>query len=947
MSTRITVISLAIALTILTVAPAMARSKATVEVRAPGSVTVAKMAEKSRIHTNRVYYFQNVPKELLGLRFTCQGHKATVPLSCTVKGSGVVYICVPVSHRATPRSLKLPGTWQTVADMQGVEASRMTTWRVWKATLAGGQKFTIPTLDKWGITVAAGRITGIRTAKSARPARPVAPANPADAIATEFNVISKQLGERGRKDRYYPVIPEQTFRRDALALAADRDPTDVVFRRTAALLADLLGMAKAPDLTTEAAELAKLKAEVAATPVADAPARRKLFDTVCKLRRKISFANPLLAFDRIVFLKHHRSKYQHMCDQYFGFHANRGGGVYVLEDAFSAKPTVRDALAGATVVNGRLKGKSLEGGSFISLELSYDAKTILFAWTEAAPTAYKWSPESTFHIFKANIEPGKPVNLTQLTDGPVNDFDPCFMPDGRIVFISERRGGFGRCHGRPVPTYTLHSMKDDGTDIITISYHETNEWHPSVDNSGMLIYSRWDYVDRDSDIAHHLWICYPDGRDPRSYHGNYPVRREDRPWMELANRAIPGSHRYIGVSAPHHGQNYGSLIMIDHRIEDDNAMSQVRRITPEVQLPESQGSNKVSQVYGQPWPLSENYYLSVYDPGCRNYGVYLVDSFGNRELLHRDPSIACLDPIPLTARPTPPVIPSATRQTAEARKTDGDDAATISVMNIYDSEVPWPKNTKITAMRIVQVFPKSTPRVGHPDIGAAPQSLARGVLGTVPVEADGSVHFEAPIGAPLYFQALDAKGQAVQTMRSDTYVHPGEKLVCQGCHEPKRQMMKNPRGKMPIAIRRKPSRITPDVVGSNPLTFPRLVQPVLDRKCVGCHKKQAKAPDLTGTPSGRKGWSKSFIKLSPMGWSKAGGNGAIRRNGGCRSFPGKIGAKASNLLAMLDKGHHNVKLTPEELYRITLWIDCNTVFYGAYFDLEKQARGEVVLPKLK
>ena len=195
-------------------------------------------------------------------------------------------------------------------------------------------------------------------------------------------------------------------------------------------------------------------------------------------------------------------------------------------------------------------------------------------------------------VFKADLDPetGAARNLKQLTFGRNNDFDPCFLPSGRIVFISDRIGGNQRCGTRLCSTYTLHAMMPDGSDVMPLSYHDTNEWHPSVDNNGMIIYSRWDYVDRDSDIAHHIWHCFPDGRDPRSYHGNWPEMREMRPWMELANRAIPNSHKYVGVSTPHHGQNYGSLVLIDLMEKDDKAMSQLKRITPEALFPESESA---------------------------------------------------------------------------------------------------------------------------------------------------------------------------------------------------------------------------------------------------------------------------------------------------------------------------------------------------------------------
>ncbi|NQT85816.1 hypothetical protein HQ560_03570, partial [bacterium] len=477
-----------------------------------------------------------------------------------------------------------------------------------------------------------------------------------------------------------------------------------------------------------------------------------------------------------------------------------------------------------------------------------------------------------------------------------------------------------------------------------LSFHETNEWHPSVDNHGMIVYSRWDYVDRDSDIAHHIWHTFPDGRDPRSYHGNYPTDRRSRPWMELSNRAIPNSDKYICVAAPHHGQNYGTLVLLDMRTTDDRSMSQLKRVTPDVPFPESEGGGH--EVYGTPWPLSEDYYLCVYDTGRRNYGLFLLDSFGNRELLYQAPSIACLDPIPLKPRPRPPIIPAKTTQASADRRSNTDTATGIvTVLNVYASEIPFPEGTTIKALRIVNIFPKATPIVNKPSIGYANQSLARGVLGTVPVEADGSAHFRVPTGIPIYFQALDEQGMVVQSMRSNTYVHAGETLGCIGCHEPKSAAPPT-KPKAPIALRRPPSAITPEVEGSYPLSFPRLVQPVLDKKCVGCHEKNRtkKAPSLLGKVA-KNSWSEAFTTLYKYGWGKHGGNGSIRKNGGSTSIPGKVCANASKLYALLHKGHHDVVLTAEEMRRITLWIDCNTNFFGAYLDTEKQAKGEVVKPR--
>ncbi len=785
-----------------------------------------------------------------------------------------------------------------------------------------------------------------------------------DRFKAEHNFIARQILEFNTHPEAQARLRAEAAHPAALIEPGDVDPLAVVLRRAGALLADLQSMPGAPALDREARELAALK-EKAENAAPGTPARMDLFLEACALRRRVAFSNPLLDFNRLVFIKRHRARFEHMVDQHYGFHATPGGGVFVLENPFSEKPVLRNLLENKTVASGAMAGKRLDGGAVLSPDLDYDAQTLLFAWTEAevpvpptdlTPMAELWTEGSTYHIFSLDLSGGE---LRQLTSGPWNEFDPCFLPNGRVCFVSERRGGFLRCGLRPNPVHTLYSMRRDGSDIIRLSHHETHEWQPSVDNHGMLAYTRWDYVDRDSDIAHHLWLSFPDGRDPRSPHGNYPEVRESRPWMEMSIRAVPGSSKYVAASTPHHGQHFGSLVLIDPLLEDDNAMSQLRRVTPDTAFPESESAPGVpcpthkgknhgnAEIYGTPWPLNENYFLCAFDPGQKNYALCLVDVFGNREVLYRDPEIGCEDPIPLRPRPAPPVIPSKTRQAAEDRERPGDDTARLAVMNIYDSRLGWPEGTKITALRIIQLFPKTTPGAEDPLIGIGAQSLARGVLGTVPVEADGSVYCEAPAGVPLYFQALDEKGRAVQSMRTDTCLHPGETLSCRGCHESRHSAPDALSKVTPLAMRRPASVIQPGAEGSYPLSFPRLVQPVLERNCLPCHRKEEKAPSLEAATSGKWGWSESYQTLAPLAWAKHGGNGALRINGTSRSIPGEVGATASKLAQMLDAGHHDVVLSDGDRRRLDLWLDCNSVFYHAYHDMELQAAGQIVQPVLE
>ena len=798
-------------------------------------------------------------------------------------------------------------------------------------------------------------------------------------LEVQFEVLKHDLANRA----HFAKVAKEACRPEALILEGDRDPADVVLRRTAALLADLKRTAAAAKLADAEKRLAELRKLGADTPVDNGPARRGLFVQACGLRREIAFSNPLLAFDQILFIKRHRALYNHMCDQYYGMAARPGGGLYVLTGAFGPDPEVRDVLATAVVRGGRLKGQKLSGGpmrmwnisfdgegnqngeetvggSFLSPDLSYDGKTILFAYVECTgdrlhrrhtdPAKGHWAEGRCYHVFRVNVDGS---GLEQLTDGTWNEFDPCWLPNGRVAFISERRGGYLRC-GRTCPTSPLYDMAADGTDVNCLSFHETNEWNPSVTRDGRIIYTRWDYVDRFGCTAHHPWITTLSGADSRAVHGNFAPRGA-RPDMELDIRAIPASAKYVATAAPHHSQCFGSLVMVNPDVPDDDGMGPLRRLTPEVGFPESQGG---TETYGMAWPLGEDYYLCVYDANTALgkggvYGIYLVDTFGNKELIYRDPQIACMSPIPLRPTPVPPVdapvrVLAKNKAPPSAAYPGKQGEATVALVNVYDSLKPWPEGTRIKALRVLQVLPMSVPSGGPPHetgvrIALAGDSVVptRYVLGTVPVEEDGSAHFVVPANREVFFQAIDESGLAIQSMRSATYLHEGERLVCAGCHEPRHQ---TPRRVLapPAAMRREPSRLKADVDGSNPFSYARLVQPVLDRNCVECHTKNAgKAPNLAREPIQNK-WFASYNSLvHKYAFTSYGDN--------LRTTPGKFGARGSKLYAMLAKGHHDLKLADEDLHRIALWLDCCSMFYGVYEKEggEAQLRGDVVMPTLE
>ncbi len=667
---------------------------------------------------------------------------------------------------------------------------------------------------------------------------------------------------------------------------------------------------------------------------------------VHRLRRRIALANSVVEVGPLAFIKQVPGCFSHQLTQYYGRYARPGGGVFVLDEP------------GQSMRARQLAPNELPLGSYQHLDVSTAGDRILFAYCHAETT-----PKDTiqghhgryYHLYEMNADGSR---LRRLTHGEFNDFSPRYLPNGKIVFISTRRRGWHRCGSPGCENYTLAIAEADGSNPRTVSFHETQEWDPAVMNDGRIIYTRWDYVDRHAVYYEQLWAVRPDGTMPMAFYGNNTFN----PVGIWEPRAIPGTDRVIATAAAHHAMTAGSIILVDPSDGVDGPKPIVR-LTPDALFPESEvkiaprswyapagiteppvvppeAKRWPGHCYRSPYPLSEQVFLAAYsfdaligEPAANPanmFGLYLVDAFGNKELLYRDLNIASLWPMPIRPRPRPPVITSTAQDTAE-------ETGRFFVQDVRVSDPSLP-GTAVKGLRIVQVLPKSTPGANRPRVGIPNASPGKQVLGTVPVEPDGSAYFVAPAGVPLSFQALDETGQAVQVMRSLTYLQPGETASCVGCHESRTEAP--PKGPVALAIQRPPSTIEPGPDGSRPLSYPILVQPVLDRHCVRCHNKAKPEGKviLTGEPKGA--FTASYNALAPrVAYSTWGGRpGDFRKvNSEPLSEPGFFGAKGSALMALLDGSHHDVKLGADEMERLITWMDANALFYGT-FDPVDQAR---------
>jgi hypothetical protein len=719
------------------------------------------------------------------------------------------------------------------------------------------------------------------------------------------------------------------------------------------LLADLRHDGPAGFLTAEAEQLDQLTKATQGASSLDA--RRSVYLQVRSLKRQIALANPKMQFGKMFFAKRVPPSYSHLVMQYFGWRARPGGGLFILDQP-GRSLTCRDILGGR-----------LAGGSVLEPRLSFDAKRIVFSYV--ADAAKKYDPavvlndrdEGFFHVYEVNVDG---TGLRQLTSGPYDDVMPTYLPDGGIVFCSTRRRGYARCFGegfsRRWHVYTLHRMDGDGGNLRALSVHDTNEWFPTVSHSGHILYARWDYVDRDAVTHQNLWSTRPDGTNPVAVWGN----ATPKPHCTFQAQPIPNSNKIVFTASAHHSITGGPIAIVDPSVGVDGQEA-ITRVTPEIPFPEAETQNangygEVKEYYASPWPLSEKYFLVSYCPTPllweptanepAGFGIYLLDVFGNRELIYRDPAIGSTNPCPLVARPKPPIVPSDLPPRAPA-------TGEMIVADVYQG-LGNARAGLIKQLRIVQIFPKAKPW-GIP-VGVAAEENGRAILGTVPVEADGSARFRVPAMTPILFQALDENGFAYQTMRSLTYVQPGERVSCVGCHEAR---MSAPVRKSVLAMRRPASAIVPGPMDGAPFSFIRAVQPILDKHCVSCHgrDKPDGGIDLTATP--QEPFTRSYHALcgtdkdfwgagtNPDNAAKA----LVPRFGGRNQIQmtppgGMYGALGSRLIRLLRDGHENVALSPDEIRRLATWIDMNAIFYGVSTPEEqaRQLRGEVVpMPEVR
>ena len=675
--------------------------------------------------------------------------------------------------------------------------------------------------------------------------------------------------------------------------------------------------------------VAKKLAQLAAatrTPPTDPKAQRELYLKARHAVRKLILANPLLDFDKLLFVRRLTYCSSHIYTDHYDGSSRFGGNLCILS------PVAPDGKVTELV-------PELAGGLFGRFDLSFDARKVVFACKRRG---------KGYRIYEVGID-GK--GLRQLTgDGAdekemikryrhgYDDMDPCYLPNGKIMFASTRSKRTVLCH--PGFTVTsLHVMDADGKNIRCLSANTVNEFTPTMLPDGRVIYTRWEYIDKGCGDVQSLWAMRPDG----SHSAHVFKNNVSRPATLIDARGIPGTGQIVAVGAPHMPLAVGPVVRVDIGITQRTPEA-MTNLTPEIGYPGHSGyPTRNKGYYKEPFPLSMDLFLVAYNADAHHsaptsYAIYLLDASGNRELVYREEEMSCFQPIPLKPRPVPTQLPPAIA--AETPAEAGDKAeGTLFMQDVYQG-MGGIERGRVKYLRVVEdqakpwdaawVSPSQGDCLGlqNPAISLKGHFAIKIVHGIVKVREDGSAHFTVPADKNLYFQALDANFMELQRMRTFVNLMAGEKRSCIGCHEPRNKV---PSVRRPTAAHLAAVALTPQPGDTGPraVHYPTDVQPVLDKHCVKCHsgaKPKAKL-DLSGALTTL--FSRSYENL--INRKLINNIDVDPRSAYIPAEPPlTFGSHKSKMIAKLRKGHSKVKLTQPEFVRLVTWIDTNANFYGVY-----------------
>ncbi len=555
----------------------------------------------------------------------------------------------------------------------------------------------------------------------------------------------------------------------------------------------------------------------------------------------------------------------------------------------------------------------------------YDGKTILFS--------YRKTGTNQFHLYTIQSDG---TGLTQLTDGEFDDIEPCWLPDGGIMFCSSRCMRWVPCWYAQVAI--MYRCEADGSDLKPISFGVENENTPWPMADGRVLYTRWEYVDRGQSSYHGLWAINPDGTNVELIYDNMGTMN-----LYIDAKPIPGTGKLISIISPKHGRNEhrGRLGIIDPDFgtESEKAARFLDRGYP-LKTSDKRKGHVPSESWRDPYAVSANCFLAA-----TKHALVVMNGDGDYEIIYELPDKLrgstrkgrnLHEPRPLVARKREPVIPHV--------KPSKDGMATFVVMDVnVGRKMKGIEKGQVKSLLVMEELPRPGANCAYSDaISNGSNYVLHRILGRVPVEQDGSAHFKAPAGRPIFFYALDEHELSAKTMPSYLSAMPGELVSCVGCHEDRAQTAAfQGKRQVTMALKREPSSLKRTEGIPEIFDYVRDIQPIWDKHCISCHNIEKNAGNLRLVGDMTASWTVSYHQVKKVREAFGKRRNRLIANGpGYEPAPYKTASGGSDLIKMLMKGHKNVKLSELELTKLKRWADAGTNFAGTYAALDSVDRAE-------
>ncbi|NQT41404.1 MAG: hypothetical protein HQ581_28205, partial [Planctomycetes bacterium] len=586
------------------------------------------------------------------------------------------------------------------------------------------------------------------------------------------------------------------------------------------------------------------------------------------LIREATLANPLLDFDRLLVVRRKGE-------------ANRNLNAYTTT-------TIRvsgwdNEISVISNLRGEVKAETLyrhrDKSAIKHLDLHSSGQKVMFSGIGANG---KWA------VLEVD---DRGENLRQLTPDDQSDvqwFDSCYLPEDDCIVACSTAGMQGLpCVNGSQPMVNIYRVNTEKKEVRQLTFEQDSDWHPRVMANGRVMYLRWEYTDTPHYFSRIMFHMNPDGTGQMEYWGSGSYFPTAFVWA----RPVPNhSSLMAGIVSGHHAKSEtGRLMLVNpslsrayplrHHPEEKtwgpegsniNIHPEVlpAEVTGCVQEIPGFGRDVVGNVYdnqgggqkytfGNPWPLSDKYFLVSMKgcPGTNKWALCLVDKFDNMTAIYQDPNYDIFEPIPFVATKKPPVLVDRTKPDV--------DESTVFCTDVYAGRglIGVPRG-KVKSLRVMAYHYGYMKSGGHESVGQESSWDIKRILGTVPVEDDGSFWFRAPANTPIAIQPLDEEGQAVALMRSWMVGMRGERMSCVGCHE---DLSSASPSRPTVAARRAPREIDPWHGPARPFSYQAEVQPVLNKYCVGCHNDEDKKAGLSFIAHKEGNWrtDTSYAALNP------------------------------------------------------------------------------------